>query len=72
MMSANTEKKAQRLINSGSIEQVAEKIYQVKSSTPGKVYIVMIEPPHCQCVGFVFRKECSHLLAAQKMADAQE
>jgi len=62
-MSAFTEKKAQNIINTESIIKIDENTYQVKSSIPGKSYI--IEDGICECLGFRYRNTCSHILAAK-------
>jgi len=33
-------------------------------TTPGQTYTVTLEPAHCTCAGFKYRKTCSHLKAA--------
>jgi len=62
-MSEYTQKKAQSIIDTKSILQIDDTTYQVKSSVPGKSYI--IENGICECVGFRFRKTCSHTLAVK-------
>ena len=64
-MTQFTEKKAQNLIDTQSIMQIDNDMYQVKSSTPGKSYIISDET--CECVGFKFRGECSHVIAVQML-----
>lgn len=64
-MTQFTEKKAQNLIDTKSIMQIDDDTYQVKSSTPEKSYIISDEI--CECVGFKFRGECSHVIAVQML-----
>ncbi len=69
-MSAFTEKKARNLIDTQSIQQIDDDIYQVKASAPGKSYIISDEI--CECVGFKFRGECSHVIAVQMLQKQSE
>jgi predicted nucleic acid-binding Zn finger protein len=62
-MSAYTAQKAQNLIDTESIIQIDENTFQVRSSVVGKSYI--IESGICECVGFRYRKGCSHVQAVQ-------
>ena len=64
-MSEFIEKKAQNLIDTKCIIQIDDDIYQVKSSTPGKSYIISDEI--CECLGFKFRGKCSHVIAVQML-----
>ena len=66
-MSEHTEKKARSLIDTKSIVQIADNMYQVKSSTPGKSYF--ISDGECECIGFRIRKDCSHVQAAAIMTE---
>jgi len=68
-MSEFTEKKAQNLIDTESILQIDENTYQVKSSVPGKSYI--IESGICNCLGFKYRNICSHAQAAKMIQQIQ-
>lgn len=53
-----------RLLANG-IAVVGNKIFEVPSkTTPGQTYTVTLEPAHCTCAGFKYRKTCSHLKAA--------
>jgi hypothetical protein len=64
-MSTYTAKKAQNMIDTESIIQIDENTYQVRSSVAGKSYI--IESGICECVGFRYRKNYSHVQAVQIM-----
>jgi|SaaInlV_200m_DNA_6_1039755.scaffolds.fasta_scaffold25912_2 hypothetical protein len=67
-MSEFTETKAQSLIDTKSIIRIDANTFQVKSSTPGKSYV--IENGICECLGFRYKKQCSHSVAA-KILQAQ-
>jgi len=71
-MSANTIRKAKKLVESGGVEQIDEDFFQIKSSSdPNKSYFVTSET--CECPGFKnfykfhhgkgFKANCSHLEA---------
>ena len=71
-MSANTIRKAKKLVESGSVEKIDEDIYQIKSSSdPNKSYFVTSDS--CECLGFKnfykfhhgkgLKANCSHLEA---------
>ena len=71
-MSANTIRKAKKLVESGCIEKIDDDLYQIKSSSdPNKSYFVTSDT--CECQGFKnFYKfhhgkgliaNCSHLEA---------
>jgi len=62
-MSTHTTQKAQNIIDTESIIQIDENTYQVRSSAAGKSYI--IESGICDCLGFRYRKDCSHVQAVQ-------
>ncbi len=70
IMSEFTEKKAQNIIDTGSILQIDENTYQVISSVPGKSYI--IESEICECLGFRYRNTCSHVQAANLLKQKTE
>lgn len=69
-MSKFTERKAQNLVDTCSIVQIDPDTYQVKSSTRGKSYI--IESNVCSCAGFRFRRDCSHVRAANIMQESSK
>ncbi len=71
-MSANTIRKAKKLVESGGVEQIDEDLFQIKSSSdPNKSYFVTLET--CECLGFKnfykfhhgkgLKANCSHLEA---------
>jgi hypothetical protein len=71
-MSANTIRKAKKLVESGSVEKIDEDLYQIKSSSdPNKSYFVTSDS--CECLGFKnfykfhhgkgLKANCSHLEA---------
>ena len=71
-MSANTIRKAKKLVESGGIQQIDEDLFQIKSSSdPNKSYFVTLET--CECLGFKnfykfhhgkgLKANCSHLEA---------
>ena len=73
-MSANTIRKAKKLVESGGVAKVADDIYQVKSSSdPAKSY--MVDGETCDCMGFKnfykfhhgkgLKANCSHLEAVK-------
>ncbi len=73
-MSANTIRKAKKLVESGGVEQIDEDLFQIKSSSdPNKSYFVTSET--CECLGFKnfykfhhgkgLKANCSHLEAVR-------
>ncbi len=71
-MSANTIRKAKKLVESGCIEKIDDDLYQIKSSSdPNKSYFVTSDT--CECQGFKnfykfhhgkgLKANCSHLEA---------
>ena len=70
-MSEYTDTKARKLIKSGKIAKVDDNMWQVAGSKPNTMYVVTLEPLHCDCMGFVFRHNCSHIRAVE-MAKADE
>ena len=73
-MSANTIRKAKKLVESGGVAEVADDIYQVKSSSDStKSY--MVDGERCDCMGFKnfykfhhgkgLKANCSHLEAVK-------
>lgn len=73
-MSANTVKKARRLVESGGVAEVGEGLYQVRSSSDeSKSY--MVDGDACDCPGYKnfykfhggkgIRANCSHLEAVR-------
>lgn len=73
-MSANTLRKARKLVKDGCVAEVGDQIYQVRSSSdPSKSYIV--EGDTCECPGFAnfykfhggkgIKANCSHLEAVR-------
>ncbi|MDH3277731.1 MAG: hypothetical protein OEL77_06290 [Nitrosopumilus sp.] len=73
-MSANTLRKAKKLVDSGEVVKIEEDLYQIKSSSdPNKSYFVTSDT--CECLGFKnFYKfhhgkglmaNCSHLEAVR-------
>ena len=50
-MSANTLRKAKKLVDSGDVVKIEEDLYQIKSSSdPNKSYFVTSDS--CECLGF--------------------
>ena len=66
-MSAHIAKRAEKMIRDEQIAEVAPHMYQAASSKPGVSYVVTTDPEHCDCMGFTFRKDCSHLEAARRL-----
>ena len=64
-MSEYTDTKARKLIKSGKVAKVNDNMWQVAGSKPNTMYVVMLEPLHCDCMGFVFRQNCSHIRAVE-------
>ena len=73
-LSANTIRKAKKLVEAGGVVKVEEDIYQVKSSSdPSKSY--MVTKDSCDCLGFKnfykfhhgkgLKANCSHLEAVR-------
>ncbi len=73
-MSANTIRKARKLVEIGGVVKIDQDIYQIKSSSdPNKSYIVTADS--CECIGFKnfykfhhgkgIRANCSHLEAVR-------
>lgn len=71
-MSANTIRKAKKLVETGGVEKIDDNLYQIKSSSdPNKSYFVT--PDSCDCPGFKnfykfhhgkgLKANCSHLEA---------
>ena len=71
-MSAYTQKKAQRLIDTESIVAIDDTTYQIKATTPGESYIIDTSSMICTCKGYRFRKECSHVLAVEILEALKE
>ena len=70
-MSDYTKQKAQNLVDTQSIKKTDDvSTYQVKSSKPGKIH--MIKNGICDCQGFRFREDCSHVLAVKKMQNIEK
>ena len=74
LMSANTLRKAKKLVESGSVEKIDEDLFQIKSSSdPNKSYFATSDT--CECVGFKnfykfhhgkgLKANCSHLEAVR-------
>ena len=64
-MSAYTEARARRLIKTGRIAQVDGNTWQAAGSKEGTMYVILLEPRHCDCLGFSFRRDCSHIRAVE-------
>ena len=73
-MSANTIRKAKKLVQSDAVVKIADDLYQVKSSSdPTKSY--MVTSDSCDCMGFKnfykfhhgkgLKANCSHLEAVR-------
>ncbi len=73
-MSANTIKKAKKLVDSGGVVQIEDDLFQIRSSSdPGKSYFVTSDS--CECPGFKnfykfhhgkgLKANCSHLEAVR-------
>ena len=73
-MSANTIRKAKKLVESEGVAKIDDELYQVKSSTdPSKSY--MVEKDSCECLGFKnfykfhhgkgLKANCSHIEAVR-------
>ena len=70
-MSEYTDTKARKLIKSGKVAKVNDNMWQVAGSKPNTMYVVMLEPLHCDCMGFVFRQNCSHIRAVEMAKESQ-
>ena len=66
-MSAYTQKKAQRLIDTERIVAIDDTTYQIKATKEGESYIIDTTSMVCTCKGYIIRKECSHILAVEKL-----
>jgi hypothetical protein len=73
-MSANTIKKAKKLVDSGGVVQIENDLFQIRSSSdPEKSYFVTLDS--CECPGFKnfykfhhgkgLKANCSHLEAVR-------
>ncbi len=73
-MSANTIRKAKKLVENGGVVKIEDDLYQIKSSSdPNKSYFVTSES--CECEGFKnfykfhhgkgIKANCSHLEAVR-------
>ena len=73
-MSANTIRKAKKLVETGGVVKIEDDLYQIKSSSnPNKSYFVTSES--CECEGFKnfykfhhgrgIKANCSHLEAVR-------
>jgi len=80
-MSANTIRKARKLVEIGGVVKIDQDIYQIKSSSdPNKSYIVSADS--CECLGFKnfykfhhgkgIKANCSHLEAVRIFKKEQE
>ena len=80
-MSANTIRKARKLIEIGGVVKIDQDIYQIKSSSdPNKSYITTSDS--CECLGFKnfykfhhgkgIKANCSHLEAVRIFKKEQE
>ncbi len=80
-MSANTIKKAKRLVESGGVAKIEDDIYQVRSSSDAsKSYIV--DGESCDCPGYAnfykfhggkgIKANCSHLEAVRLFRGDEE
>ena len=73
-MSANTIKKAKKLVENGDVVKIEEDLYQVKSSSD-KTKSYMVTSDSCDCFGFKnfykfhhgkgLKANCSHLEAVR-------
>lgn len=74
MLSANTIKKAKKLVEEGNVIKIADDLYQVRSSSdPNASY--MVTSDSCDCLGFKnfykfhhgkgLKANCSHLEAVR-------
>jgi len=79
-LSANTIRKAKKLVENGGVTKIAEGLYQVKSSTdPTNSY--MVTEDSCDCLGFKnfykfhhgkgLKANCSHLEAVRMFKKEQ-
>lgn len=59
-------KKAQNLLDTDSVKKIDD-VYYIRSSISGETYVIESDSMQCQCKGFVFRKECSHVHAVKMM-----
>ena len=71
-MSDYTEKKAQKLIDKKHIVAIDDTTYQIKATKEGESYIIDTTSMICTCKGYRFRKECSHVLAVEKLEVLKE
>jgi len=70
-MSEFTEKKAQNIIDTKSIQIMDSGTYKIQSSTPGESYVIESGFMQCQCKGFLYRDDCSHIQAVKMMQQIQ-
>jgi len=79
-MSANTIRKAKKLVENGGVAKIEDNLYQVKSSTDlSKSY--MVTEDSCDCLGFKnfykfhhgkgLKANCSHLEAVRMFKKEQ-
>ena len=80
-MSANTIRKANKLVENNGVAKIDDELYQVKSSSdPEKFYVV--EEDSCECLGFKnfykfhhgkgLKANCSHLEAVRVFKKEKE
>ena len=71
-MSAHTEAKARKLLASGGVTRVEGSIWQARASGKNGMYVIDLNGPHCDCLGFRYNRKCSHLRAVMLAIEAEE
>ena len=72
-MSAYTRAKARKLLDTGRVIRLDRNLWTVAASEPGKSYYVSLAPSQCECKGFMYHGDCSHVLAAMlSLSEEQE
>ena len=64
-VSEATDAKAAKLVRTGKVGKVGDLLYQVAGSRPGASYMVDMNDHSCECLGFRYKRDCSHLEAVR-------
>ena len=64
-MSAYTDAKARRLVRTGRIAKIDDNTWQAAGSKANTMYVIQLEPRHCDCLGFRYYQTCSHMQAVE-------